>query len=98
MAGNEQDLLRAVLGDTPEPGIVCMVGAGGKKTAIKRLAAAFTERWPGARVAADADLRRWLEDLPIKARLPEEKRATLALIDRALKGKIDLKPEYMRGL
>ncbi|MBT8328607.1 MAG: radical SAM protein [Desulfofustis sp.] len=36
--------------------------------------------------------------LPIKARLPEEKKATLALIDRALKGKIGLKPEYMRGL
>ena len=36
--------------------------------------------------------------LPIKARLPEEKEATLALIDQALKGKIGLKPEYMRGL
>jgi radical SAM superfamily enzyme YgiQ (UPF0313 family) len=36
--------------------------------------------------------------LPIKARLPEDKEATLALIDRALKGKIGLKPEYMRGL
>ena len=36
--------------------------------------------------------------LPIKARLPEDKEATLALIDRALKGEIGLKPEYMRGL
>jgi radical SAM superfamily enzyme YgiQ (UPF0313 family) len=36
--------------------------------------------------------------LPIKARLPEDKEATLKLIDRALKGEIGLKPEYMRGL
>lgn len=36
--------------------------------------------------------------LPIKARLPEDKHTTLALIDRALNGEIGLKPEYMRGL
>ena len=36
--------------------------------------------------------------LPIKARLPEDKEATLAVIDRALRGEIGLKPEYMRGL
>ncbi len=36
--------------------------------------------------------------LPIKARLPKDKEATLALIDRALSGKIDLKPEYLRAL
>ncbi len=36
--------------------------------------------------------------LPIKAKLPDEKEATLALIDRALRGEIDLKPEFMRGL
>lgn len=36
--------------------------------------------------------------LPIKARLPDDKARTLALIDRALKGEIELKPEYMRGL
>lgn len=36
--------------------------------------------------------------LPIKARLPEEKGATLDLIDRALNGEIGLKPEFMRGL
>ena len=36
--------------------------------------------------------------LPIKARLPEDKEATLDLIGRALKGEIGLKPEYMRGL
>lgn len=36
--------------------------------------------------------------LPIKARLPQEKNATLELIDRALDGEIGLKPEYMRGL
>ena len=36
--------------------------------------------------------------LPIKARLPQEKKATLELIDRALNGEIGLKPEYMRGL
>lgn len=36
--------------------------------------------------------------LPIKARLPSDKAATLHLIDSALQGKISLKPEYMRGL
>ncbi len=36
--------------------------------------------------------------LPIKARLPKDKEKTLALIDRALKGKIGLKPEWMRAL
>ena len=36
--------------------------------------------------------------LPIKARLPQDKTATLDLIDRALAGEISLKPEYMRGL
>ncbi len=36
--------------------------------------------------------------LPIKAKLPEEKEATLRLIDRALKGKVSLKPEYLRAL
>lgn len=36
--------------------------------------------------------------LPIKARLPGDKASTLALIDRALAGKIDLRPENLRGL
>ncbi len=36
--------------------------------------------------------------LPIKAKLPRDKTATLELIDEALKGKVSLKPEYMRGL
>jgi radical SAM superfamily enzyme YgiQ (UPF0313 family) len=36
--------------------------------------------------------------LPIKAKLPEDKARTLELIDKALAGKISLKPEYMRGL
>ena len=36
--------------------------------------------------------------LPIKARLPRDKEATLHLIADALQGKISLKPEYMRGL
>jgi radical SAM superfamily enzyme YgiQ (UPF0313 family) len=36
--------------------------------------------------------------LPIKARLPKDKAATIKLIDDALKGKIGLRPEYMRGL
>ncbi|MFV0436700.1 MAG: radical SAM protein [Desulfopila sp.] len=36
--------------------------------------------------------------LPIRARLPEEKQQTLALIGAALKGKVDLKPEMLRGL
>jgi radical SAM superfamily enzyme YgiQ (UPF0313 family) len=36
--------------------------------------------------------------LPIKARLPQDKAATIALIEKALAGKVDLKPEYLRGL
>ncbi len=36
--------------------------------------------------------------LPIKARLPGDKAASLHLIDRALSGDISLKPEYLRGL
>ena len=36
--------------------------------------------------------------LPIKAKLPADKAATLELIDRALAGKVPLKPEYLRGL
>jgi len=36
--------------------------------------------------------------LPIKAKLPDDKQATLALIERALDGRIGLKPEHMRAL
>ncbi|MEA3438588.1 MAG: radical SAM protein [Thermodesulfobacteriota bacterium] len=36
--------------------------------------------------------------LPIRARLPKEKEATLKLIDEALAGRIELKPEYLRAL
>jgi radical SAM superfamily enzyme YgiQ (UPF0313 family) len=36
--------------------------------------------------------------LPIKARLPEDKTSTLRLINRALAGRIQLKPEYLRAL
>ena len=36
--------------------------------------------------------------LPIKARMPRDKEATLQLIDQALSGKIGLKPEWMRAL
>ena len=36
--------------------------------------------------------------LPIKARLPKDKAATLMLIDSALAGEISLKPEFMRAL
>ncbi len=36
--------------------------------------------------------------LPIKARLPRDKKNTLTLIDRALAGELRLKPEYMRAL
>lgn len=36
--------------------------------------------------------------LPIKAKLPEEKQATLDLIEKALSGKIALKPDYLRRL
>jgi len=36
--------------------------------------------------------------LPIKAKLPQDKKSTLQLIDKALKGQVSLKPEYMRGL
>lgn len=36
--------------------------------------------------------------LPIRAKLPGDKEKTLRLIEEALAGKINLKPEYMRGL
>lgn len=36
--------------------------------------------------------------LPIKAKLPQDKKTTLAHIEQALQGKISLKPEYMRAL
>ena len=36
--------------------------------------------------------------LPIRARLPKDKEATIGLIDAALKGAIPLKPEYLRAL
>ena len=36
--------------------------------------------------------------LPIKAKLPRDKKTVLALIDSALKGQTALKPEYMRAL
>jgi len=36
--------------------------------------------------------------LPIKARMPRDKEATLNLIDQALAGRIALKPEYLRAL
>jgi radical SAM superfamily enzyme YgiQ (UPF0313 family) len=36
--------------------------------------------------------------LPIKARLPKDKAATLRLIDRAMAGEVSLKPEFMRAL
>lgn len=36
--------------------------------------------------------------LPIRARLPKDKAAVLSHIDQALKGNVDLKPEWMRGL
>ena len=36
--------------------------------------------------------------LPIKARLPRDKEATLRLIAQALEGRVSLKPEYLRGL
>lgn len=36
--------------------------------------------------------------LPIRAKLPEDKEKTLELISRALDGKIELKPEFMRAL
>ncbi|MFO7555140.1 MAG: radical SAM protein [Desulfobacterales bacterium] len=36
--------------------------------------------------------------LPIRARLPRDKAKTLSLIDEALAGKIDLKPEFLRAL
>jgi len=36
--------------------------------------------------------------LPVKARLPKEKKQTLDLIDMALQGKVDLRPEWMRAL
>ena len=36
--------------------------------------------------------------LPIRAILPGEKEATLDLIDKALAGEVNLKPEYLRAL
>jgi hypothetical protein len=36
--------------------------------------------------------------LPIKARMPKDKPAVLELIDRALAGRVSLKPEYLRAL
>jgi hypothetical protein len=36
--------------------------------------------------------------LPIKARLPRDKDAVLDLIDRALDGGVELKPEWLRAL
>ena len=36
--------------------------------------------------------------LPIRAKLPQDKEKTLAYIAKALKGKVDLKPEFMRAL
>ena len=36
--------------------------------------------------------------LPIKARLPQDKEATIKLIDKALAGEVALKPEYLRAL
>ncbi|MDY0131925.1 MAG: radical SAM protein [Desulforegulaceae bacterium] len=36
--------------------------------------------------------------LPIRAKLPEDKDKTLKLIEKALKGKVKLKPEHMRAL
>ena len=36
--------------------------------------------------------------LPVKARLPKDREKTLALIDAALRGEVDLKPEWLRGL
>lgn len=36
--------------------------------------------------------------LPIRARMPKDKKRTLALIDSALAGNVALRPEWMRGL
>jgi len=36
--------------------------------------------------------------LPVKARLPKQKKETLELIDMALQGKVDLRSEWMRAL
>lgn len=36
--------------------------------------------------------------LPVKARLPKEKKQALDLIDMALQGRVDLRPEWMRAL
>ena len=36
--------------------------------------------------------------LPIRAKMPTDRETTLQLIDQALKGQVELKPEFLRGL
>jgi hypothetical protein len=36
--------------------------------------------------------------LPLRVRMPGDRQAALDLIEKALAGKVDLKPEYLRAL
>lgn len=53
----------------------------------------FTDLHPGYFYANHAS-----NYLPLRARLPRDKETALALIDKALKGKVKLTPEWFRGL
>lgn len=58
-----------------------------------RIMLQFTDLRPGYFYANHAS-----NYLPLRARLPRDKESALALIDNALKGKVNLTPEWLRGL
>ncbi len=58
-----------------------------------RIMLQFTDLRPGYFYANHAS-----NYLPFRARLPRDKESALALIDKALKGEVNLTPEWLRGL